>query len=120
MKFLGNMGISPKTIEYLRSLGYEAKRLLEEGLERLPDEMILEKARVEHCIVLTSDLDFGNLLAASGASSPSVVIFRLDNMRAENVNEFLLQVIEQHADILEQGAVISVGDRRIRVRRLPI
>lgn len=47
MKLLGNMGISPKTIEYLRSLGYEAKRLIEEELERLPDDQILEKARAE-------------------------------------------------------------------------
>ncbi|MCC7163486.1 MAG: DUF5615 family PIN-like protein [Anaerolineae bacterium] len=120
MKFLGNMGISPKTIEHLRSLGHQATRLLEEGLERLPDERIIEKARAEQSIILTSDLDFGDLLAASRAESPSVIIFRLSDMRAANVNIYLQKVIKEHAEILEQGAIISVRDTRIRVRRLPI
>ncbi len=77
MKFLCNMGISPKTVEFLRAQGHEAKCLLQEGLERLPDPDIVNKAEQEESIILTNDLDFGNLLAASGAELPSVVIFRL-------------------------------------------
>jgi len=36
---------------------------------------VLEKARKEKCIVLRHDFDFGDLIAASGADLPSVVIF---------------------------------------------
>ncbi len=77
MNFLGNMGISPVTIEYLRSLGHQTKRLHEEGLDELPDSEILEKARAEECILLTNDLDFGELAIASRSALPSVIIFRL-------------------------------------------
>lgn len=32
MKFLADMGISPRTVEWLRQQGYDAVHLLDEGL----------------------------------------------------------------------------------------
>ena len=72
MKFLADMGISPATVAFRRSMGHEATHLREEGLERLPDTAVLEKARIENRVLLTHDLDFGELIAASGAVLPSV------------------------------------------------
>jgi Domain of unknown function (DUF5615) len=43
MKFLANMGISPRTVMWLCSQGHEAVRLNEEGLERLPDSSALPR-----------------------------------------------------------------------------
>ncbi len=120
MKFLANMGISPETVRFLRDFGHEAVHLHEEGLDRLPDPDILLKARREGYVLLTSDLDFGELLAHSGEALPSVVIFRLSNMRPESVNRHLAEVIERFATNLERGVIASVTDRRIRVRQLPI
>ena len=120
MRFLADMGISPRTVAFLRKLGYEAVHLHEEGLDRLEDSAILAKAREEGFILLTHDLDFGELIAASGARLPSVVIFRLRNMRPENVNRHLQRIVEEHAELLERGAIISVTEGRIRVRALPL
>lgn len=75
MKFLADMGISPKAVDFLVRLGHQASHLQQQGLHRLKDSEILEKARQEGCILLTHDLDFGDLLAANGADLPSVVIF---------------------------------------------
>lgn len=80
MKFLANMGISPITVEFVRSLGHDALHLHEQGFDRWSDSAILAKASEEEWIVLTSDLDFGDLLAASGDQLPSVVLFRLKDM----------------------------------------
>jgi predicted nuclease of predicted toxin-antitoxin system len=120
MKFLANMGISPDTVGFLRDFGYEAVHLHEEGLDRLPDPDILHKARREGYVLLTSDLDFGELLAHSGEALPSVVIFRLSSMRPESINLHLAEVIERFGTDLERGVIASVTDRRIRVRQLPI
>ncbi len=121
MKFLANMGISPTTVTFLRSLGHQAKHLHEEGLDRLRDEEILTKARSEHAIVLTSDLDFGDLVIASKAPLPSVIIFRLQPpMSADKVNRYLARVIQTYAQDLEDGALLSVSEKWIRVRRLPL
>jgi predicted nuclease of predicted toxin-antitoxin system len=65
MKFLADMGISPRTVTWLRKQGYDAVHLNEQGLERLSDEAILSKARKEERVVLTLDLDFSYLLAIS-------------------------------------------------------
>ena len=70
MKFLADMGISPRSAAFLRSLGHDAIHLHEEGLDRLSDASILSKALDRRArIVLTHDLDFGDLVAASRASS---------------------------------------------------
>ena len=120
MKFLANMGISPSTVEWLHSLGYEAIHLYELGFDRWADSDILGKAREEGWIVLTSDLDFGDLLAASRDALPSVVIFRLKDMRPNNVNAHLRSLLEQHTEDLAQGVIVSVTERKLRVRHLPI
>ena len=37
MKFLADMGISQRTVEWLRNIGYDIIHLREQGLQRLPD-----------------------------------------------------------------------------------
>ncbi|MEM8560559.1 MAG: DUF5615 family PIN-like protein [Bacteroidota bacterium] len=112
--------MSPATVAFIRSAGHDALHLREQGLQRLPDVAIMDKARAESRIVLTHDLDFGDLLAASGDALPSVVIFRLGDMRPANVNRHLAALLADHPDALNAGAVVSVSERRARIRRLPI
>lgn len=120
MKFLADMGISPQTAAALRELGHDAVHLHDQNLDRLQDPDILNKAQREGRIVLTHDLDFGDLLAASRMQLPSVIIFRLRNMRPERVEHYLKEIIIQHGDELEKGAIISVTEGQVRIRALPI
>jgi predicted nuclease of predicted toxin-antitoxin system len=120
MKFLADMGISPRTVAKLRREGYDAVHLIEEGLEKLEDREILTKARNETRIILTVDLDFGYLLAVSSAILPSVILFRLGNESREIVEEYLDDVLSQFNEELMTGAIISVKDDGFRVRLLPI
>ena len=114
------MGISPSAATHLRQLGHDAVHLSEERLEDLDDQNIIEKARLENRVLLAHDLDFGEIMAASGSRMPSVVIFRLRNMHPKNVRRHLNVVITDHEESLAQGAIISVTESRIRVRRLPV
>ncbi len=93
MKFLADMGISPRVVEELRQKGFDAIHLREENLFRMLDGEILEKARSEGRVLLTHDLGFGELLAASGGDLPSVIVFRLKDMRAQNVSLHLFSII---------------------------
>jgi len=120
MKFLLDMGISPETGVFLRSLGHEAVHLHERGLDTLPDSLILQLAREESCVLLAQDLDFPELVAASGAHLPSVVVFRLRDMTPESVNRHLQRVLSQSRQALEEGAIVSVTEGLIRIRTLPI
>jgi predicted nuclease of predicted toxin-antitoxin system len=120
MKFLADVGISPRSVEHLRQLGYDAVHLIEQGLQRLPDSDILAKAYSEERVLLTHDLDFADLMAASRATLPSVVIFRLRNMRPEHVNHYLDQILHRYEMELQQGAIISVMEAQVRLRNLPL
>jgi predicted nuclease of predicted toxin-antitoxin system len=120
MKFLADMGISLRTVAWLRDAGYDTVHLREEELQRLPDEEILIKSRTEERILLTVDLDFAQLLAVSGETLPSVILFRLGNENYEAINERLTDVLSQCQQDLEVGAIVSVSNETFRVRRLPI
>jgi len=120
MRFLADMGVSPQTVAFLEGLGHNAVHLHAQGLDRMEDSAILDKAREESRILLTHDLDFGELIAASGARLPSIVVFRLRNMRPDKVNRYLESIVSQQRELLEQGAIISVTEGQIRVRVLPI
>jgi predicted nuclease of predicted toxin-antitoxin system len=65
------------------------------GLGRLSDQAILDKAREERQVVLTFDLDFGDLLAAAGQGLPSVILFRLRDETPGSVTPRLMQVISE-------------------------
>lgn len=120
MKFLADMGVSLSTVRLLREQGHEAIHLREEGLRQLPDEKILEKARQEGRIVLTFDLDFGDLMVTGTHMFPSVVIFRLHNETPTNVTARLFDVLAQRSRELEEGVILVVEDTRYRMRRLPL
>ncbi len=120
MKFLADMGISPKAIDFLGTLGYSATHLNDLDLNTLPGPDILKKAREDGYVLLTHDLGFGELVAATKGSLPSVVIFRLRNMHPDRVNHYLHKILEKYKESLEHGAIISVTDGQIRVRQLPI
>jgi predicted nuclease of predicted toxin-antitoxin system len=120
VKFLADMGISLKTVAFLDALGHDAMHLADQGLERLPEPGIVEKARQEERILLVHDLGFGELVAASGAMLPSVITFRLRNMHPDRVNGALQSVISQYGEALERVAMVSVTQGQVRVRRLPL
>ena len=120
MKFLADMGISPQTVAFLCSLGHDAVHLAEQKLERSPDPDIVVKALQEGRILLVHDLGFGELVAASGTTLPSVITFRLRNMHPDRVNRALDRILSQHGGILEQGAIISITEGQVRVRSLPL
>ena len=120
MRFLLDMGISPGVAGSLHSLGHDAEHLHDLGLDTLPDAEILAKALREGAVLVTHDLDFSHLLAASGAMLPSVILFRLRDMRPPNVVARLRAVIGSHASALAAGAVVSVTESQIRIRELPL
>ena len=120
MRFLADVGISLSTLNALRNEGHDVVHLREQGLQRITDDEILRKARVEFRIILTFDLDFSDLLALNVGDSPSVIIFRLRDQTPSSVNPRLLKVLDERSAELEGGALMIIEEDRYRMRRLPI
>lgn len=84
------------------------------------DAAILDRGLQEQRVVVTLDADFHALLALSGALSPSVIRIRIEGLRGKELTSLLQNVIEEFSEELELGAVVTVQETRMRVRRLPL
>lgn len=62
MRFLADAGISPRTVEFLTSLGYEAVHVRALGMTQATDEAIVVRAAADGAVIVTFDLDFGDIL----------------------------------------------------------
>lgn len=111
------MGVALRIVQWLREKGHDAIHLREQNLHRLPDIEIFEKAYAENRIILTFDLDFGEILALSGGKQVSVILFRLHNTRTLHVIDRLKKVLTDASTALEEGAIIVVEESRHRIRR---
>ena len=65
----------------------------EMGMASANDQMILDTARESQTVVVTLDADFHYLLAASQATSPSVVRIRTEGLKGNQLAAILVQVI---------------------------
>jgi predicted nuclease of predicted toxin-antitoxin system len=119
MRFLADMGVAGRVVDWLRARGHDVKHLREEGLQCLPDKEVFQKAVVEGRIVITFDLDFGEIVALSGGRTTGVILFRLRNTRTPQIIERLEKVLSDSSNALEGGAIVVVEESRYRVRYLP-
>jgi len=119
MNFLVNLCLSSKVATYLNSRGHTATRVDQLNMSQAKDREIFAYAIKHNMILLTADLDFGQILAYSRFNKSSVIVFRLKHPTPENVNKRLSNVISKFTKELKDGCIISVEDARIRVRTLP-
>lgn len=120
MKFLLDQGLPRSTVGNLEGMGLEAEHVGNLGLATASDEAILEEGRNRDAIVVTLDSDFHVLLALSNASSPSVIRIRMQGLKGDDTARIIRQVVEAAESDLVAGAAITVTDRRLALRRLPL
>jgi predicted nuclease of predicted toxin-antitoxin system len=113
MRFLADAGISPRTVEFLKQLGHEATHVRTLGLQRARDAELIDRSRADSSVVLTFDLDFGDILALGVLDKPSVIILRLSDERTESVNHRLSVVLAERAADLEASFYTLLDSARI-------
>ncbi|NWF93604.1 MAG: DUF5615 family PIN-like protein [Syntrophaceae bacterium] len=120
MKFLIDMPLSPDVAGWLMKQGHDAIHAFQVGLDRSPDETILEYSRNDKRVVITADLDYPRILALMKAEGPGMILFRGGNYSDKEVIERLARALEMiPADEL-QNSVVVVEKMRIRRRHLPL
>jgi len=120
MKFLLDQGLPRSTVLHLQGMGIEAEHVGSLGLATASDSTILGESRDRGAIVVTLDSDFHALLALSNASSPSVIRIRIQGLKGDAVARIVQRVIDGTKNDLVAGAAITVTDRRLALRRLPL
>ena len=120
LRFLADMNLSPLTVDALQQEGWNIVRVSTLLPATTTDSDILEFARQESRVIITQDLDFSALLALGGYDQPSLVTLRLSNTDPTLVTQRLLQIISQIEVALHQGSAVTVDDKTVRIRKLPI
>ncbi|MFA5951190.1 MAG: DUF5615 family PIN-like protein [Hyphomicrobium sp.] len=120
MKLLIDMNLSPRWVEFLRSNAFEAEHCSALGLSHASDDEIMHNARTRGFVVLTHDLDFGSILAATNGKAPSVVQIRARDISPEAIGTKLVAAIQQEIADLKSGALLTVDADRSRIRLLPL
>ncbi len=77
-------------------------------------------ARANNYVVLTHDLDFGAILAATHGEKPSVVQIRAEDVSPDVIGKQIITALHQMASYLEEGALLTVDPNRTRLRVLPL
>ncbi len=120
MEFLIDMPLSPALALWLRSHGHEAIHASEIGLERSPDDIILERARNDNRVVITADLDYPRLLALLGAEGPGLILFRGGEYSEAEVVDRLKEALSKVPKEEISNSIVVIEKWRIRRRRLPL
>jgi predicted nuclease of predicted toxin-antitoxin system len=120
MRLIADLHIAPRTVEFLKTLGHDVLRVPEVLPATAPDTEIIAYAVQARRTILTQDLDFSAEIALSGRSYPSVLLLRLSSSRIESVNRVLMGVLSGLEQDVLDGALITIEDHRVRLRRLPL
>ena len=120
MKLLLDQGTPRSAAGLLRQAGLDAVHTGETGLAEASDLEIIRRAAADERVVVTLDADFHAQLALAAERKPSVIRVRIEGLRAEEFCHLLQRVLGQCSEELSTGALVSVTEHRVRVRRLPI
>ena len=120
MKLLLDVNISPVWRDYLRAAGHHAVHWTAIGDARALDTEIARYAGEQGFVIVTRDLDFGALLAASRLNRPSVVLLRGPHQFPVEAGQRVLNVLRETESDLGAGAFVTVDVNKTRVHILPI
>ena len=120
MNILVDMNLSPSWADFFTSAGFTAVHWSNEGAPNASDYELMQWAAQRDYIVLTADLDFAAILAATEGNRPSVILVRNDILTPDALGNAVLAVIQQAKDELIAGAIVSVDAEQARIRVLPL
>ena len=120
MRILLDANLPRQLATALRNAGWDASRVTEHLPATALDPEILALAETHRAAIVTRDQDFSFLASRPGRTGPTVIGLRVRTVEVDALVRILDRVLTRHATDIEQGAILSVTDRGVRVRRLPV
>jgi predicted nuclease of predicted toxin-antitoxin system len=120
MKIIVDMNLSPSWVRVLQAHGWDSVHWSEVGEATASDHAVLNWAREHGYALLTRDLDFGTILAATQTHGPSVIQVRAQDVLPAHLEPLIVRAMREHEAEIEAGALVAVEESRSRVRILPL
>jgi predicted nuclease of predicted toxin-antitoxin system len=115
IKFLLDANLSPETAIFLRAHGYNVKSLIEEGMGAVDDEAVALIAEKERRIIVTFDLDFGEIYYFARDKKFGVIVLRIEDQRVESVNIILQRFLYFTKNKVLDKKLFIVREKEIRI-----
>lgn len=90
------------------------------GAPNADDAAILDYAVTKDYVLLTHDLDFSAILAASHSRAPSAVQIRDSNVSPDILGKYVVAALRQVEADIAGGALLTIDGNRTRLRLLPL
>jgi predicted nuclease of predicted toxin-antitoxin system len=119
-RILLDQGLPRSAAAALREVGWNVEHVSELGMSQSSDRSILDFARTQGRTVVTLDADFHALLAVANESGPSVVRIRQEGLKGREIAALLLAIWSRIESQIQRGAMVTVTEKTIRVRNLPL
>lgn len=114
------MNIPRELCPCLIKKGHSCRHVGDIGMSRADDPQIVKLAKKDNEVIITHDLDYGDILALSGERNPSVLIFRVKNTHPSHLMSLLDKYLEKLLESYEKGAITIIEDAGVRIRELPV
>ena len=118
-KFLVDENISPLTVEFLRNLGFDVTDLVELDNKGITNGELVKLANSKNRIIITLDLDFGEIYYFSSNKKFGVIVIRLKTPTIENINtvigKFFEEIDFQKVDLSK--SLIILDEKKYRIRK---
>ena len=118
MRLVVDMNLSGDWADALQQDGHDAVHWAAIGAESADDRVTLTWARENDAVVLTRDLDFAAAVSMLDLTSPSVIQIRITQARPERHLPLGRRALALHRDDLDRGAIVTIEEERIRIRKL--
>ena len=116
MRFLLDENVDTRLALFLRRQGHDVTAIVQDYGHALGDHEVLAIAAREQRVLITDDLDFGELVVRERLPHAGVLLFRLGGADPKIKQEWLRFVLTNHAEDLM--SLIVVTARGVRVRRI--
>lgn len=118
MKFLADECCNAGLIESLRNNGHDVEYIMEEKPGASDDEVLLI-AYNEDRILITEDIDFGELVYRLKKPAKGIILIRIDVKERHKKWERLRKLIDNYPDRLK-GSFIVIDTQKFRFRPIMV
>lgn len=117
IKLLLDANQSPETRKYLiKTFHFDVVDIVTEGKTHLDDEEIVSWAKKESRVIVTFDLDFGEIYHLREKGKLGVIILRLEDQTVESVVRRLHKFFKEETENIDLNtSLVVIEESRIRI-----